>query len=111
MPTLKEKIIQESQRLGIDKIGFTHAEPFIELEDSLHEQRERGYNSGFEHQNVEERIYPEKTFEHPKSIISIALAYPTKAQEKMPRDEKRGQFARASWGIDYHHILQDRLQK
>ena len=28
----------------------------------------------------------------------------------MPRDEKRGQFARASWGIDYHHILQDRLQ-
>ena len=111
MPTLKEKIIQESQRLGIDKIGFTHAEPFIELEDSLHEQRERGYNSGFEHQNVEERIYPEKTFEHPKSIISIALAYPTKAQGKMPRDEKRGQFARASWGIDYHHILQDRLQK
>ena len=102
MPTLKEKIIQESQRLGIDKIGFTHAEPFIELEDSLHEQRERGYNSGFEHQNVEERIYPEKTFEHPKSIISIALAYPTKAQGKMPRDEKRGQFARASWGIDYH---------
>lgn len=82
MPTLKEKIIQESQRLGIDKIGFTHAEPFIELEDSLHEQRERGYNSGFEHQNVEERIYPEKTFEHPKSIISIALAYPTKAQGK-----------------------------
>ncbi len=31
MPTLKEQIIQESQRLGIDKIGFTHAEPFIEL--------------------------------------------------------------------------------
>ena len=43
MPTLKEKIIQESQRLGIDKIGFTHAEPFIELEDSLHEQRAVSY--------------------------------------------------------------------
>ena len=28
----------------------------------------------------------------------------------MPRDEKRGS-QRASWGIDYHHILQDRLQK
>ena len=86
------------------------SEPFIELEDSLHEQRERGYNSGFEHQNVEERI-PRKTFEHPKSIISIALAYPTKAQEKCLEMKKRGQFARASWGIDYHHILQDRLQK
>ena len=49
-----------------------------------------------------------KTFEHPKSIISIALAYP-QSSGKMPRDEKR-KFARASWGIDYHHILQDRLQ-
>ena len=38
---IERKIIQESQRLGIDKIGFTHAEPFIELEDSLHEQRAR----------------------------------------------------------------------
>ena len=41
LQTLKEQIIAESRRLGIDKIGFTHAEPFNELEDSLHEQRER----------------------------------------------------------------------
>ena len=54
MPTLKN--YSRESTFGIDKIGFTHAEPFIELEDSLHEQRERGYNSGFEHQNVEERI-------------------------------------------------------
>ncbi len=27
--TLKEEIIQESKRLGIDKIGFTTAEPLI----------------------------------------------------------------------------------
>ena len=53
--------------------------------------------------------FTQKTFEHPKSIISIALAYPTKAQEKC-LEMKSGQFARASWGIDYHHILQDRLQ-
>lgn len=109
--TLKEKIIAESQRLGIDKIGFASAEPFTELEASLQEQKERGYTSGFEHPVIEERIYPERTFENPKTIISIALAYPTKAQEEIPRDEKRGMFARASWGIDYHDILRDRLQK
>ena len=38
------------------------------------------------------------TFDQPKSIISIALAYPTRIHEEVPRDEKRGQFARASWG-------------
>ncbi|MBO1305146.1 tRNA epoxyqueuosine(34) reductase QueG [Enterococcus sp. 669A] len=109
--SLKEKIIAESQRLGIDKIGFATAEPFTELEASLHEQKERGYTSGFEHPVIEERIYPERTFENPRTIISIALAYPTKAKEPVPKDEKRGMFARASWGIDYHDVLRDRLQK
>ncbi|GAA2913341.1 tRNA epoxyqueuosine(34) reductase QueG [Enterococcus pseudoavium] len=109
--SLKEKIIVESKRIGIDKIGFASAEPFYELESSLQEQRARGYNSGFEHQVVEERIYPEKTFENPQTIIAIALAYPTKMREEVPKDEKRGMFARASWGIDYHEILRDRLEK
>ncbi|OTO78963.1 iron-sulfur cluster-binding protein [Enterococcus faecium] len=35
--TLKEEIIQESKRLGIDKIGFTTAEPFDSLKESLEE--------------------------------------------------------------------------
>ncbi|OQO70681.1 tRNA epoxyqueuosine(34) reductase QueG [Enterococcus villorum] len=109
--TLKEEIIEESKRLGIDKIGFTTAEPFDYLKESLEEQKAAGHTSGFEHPVIEERIYIEKTFEEPQSIISIALAYPTKIQEEVPKDEKRGQFARASWGIDYHDILRDRLNQ
>ncbi|MCV4626326.1 DUF1730 domain-containing protein, partial [Escherichia coli] len=69
------------------------------------------HTSGFEHQNIKERLYPEETFEDPKSIIAIALAYPTKIHDKVPRDEKRGQFARASWGTDYHFILEERLTR
>ncbi|GAA3022530.1 tRNA epoxyqueuosine(34) reductase QueG [Tetragenococcus solitarius] len=111
MSSLKEKIITESKRLGIDKIGFTTAEPFDELKESLVAQKAAGHTSGFEHPNIDERLYPELTFENPQSIIAIALAYPTKIHEKVPRDEKRGQFARASWGVDYHHILKDRLTK
>ena len=30
--SLKEKIIEESKRIGIDKIGFTTADPFSDLE-------------------------------------------------------------------------------
>lgn len=109
--SLKERIIAESQRLGIDKIGFASAEPFTHLEASLKEQKAKGHTSGFEHPVIEERIYPERTFENPQTIIAIALAYPTKIKEKVPRDEKRGMFARASWGIDYHDVLRDRLDK
>ena len=109
--TLKEEIIEESKRLGIDKIGFTTAEPFDYLKESLEEQKDAGHTSGFEHPVIEERLYLEKTFDRPQSIIAIALAYPTKIHEEVPKDEKRGQFARASWGIDYHDILRDLLNQ
>ena len=60
---------------------------------------------------IEERIYPERTFENPQTIIAIALAYPTKIKEKVPRDEKRGMLPARLLGIDYHDILRDRLEK
>ncbi len=46
------------------------------------EQKAKGHTSGFEHPVIEERIYPERTFENPQTIIAIALAYPTKIKEK-----------------------------
>lgn len=111
--SLKEKIIEESKRIGIDKIGFTTANPFDELEAKLEKQQELGHHSGFEHKVIKERIYPELIFENPRSIISIALAYPTKMDDPPPRvkGERRGEFARASWGTDYHDILRDKMDQ
>lgn len=110
---LKELIKIKAAEIGIDKIGFTHAEPFYSLEDKLKKQQAKGHHSGFEHKVIEERIYPEKIFDEPRSIISIALAYPSKMHNKPPRvkGERRGEFARASWGTDYHYILRDRMNK
>lgn len=110
---LKEKIIAASEELGIDKIGFTSAEPFDHLKDSLIEQKENGHTTGFEHRVIDERLYPDLIFDRPKSIISIALAYPTRLNHRLKsvRGEKRGKFARASWGTDYHDILKERMAK
>ncbi|MGX6961708.1 tRNA epoxyqueuosine(34) reductase QueG [Vagococcus xieshaowenii] len=110
---LKERIIAQSKQLGIDKIGFTDASSFEHLKDSLEEQKAAGHTTGFEHPVIEERLYPEKIFDQPQSIISIALAYPTKIKEKpdIVRGERRGSFARASWGVDYHNVLRDRMNK
>lgn len=110
---LKEKIIAASRDLGIDKIGFTDATPFTHLKESLEEQKAAGHTTGFEHPVIDDRLYPERIFDQPQSIISIALAYPTKIKAKAAsvKDDRRGSFARASWGIDYHDILKKRLQK
>ena len=56
--TLKQQIITASKDIGIDKIGFTTAETFDHLKESLLEQKENNHTTGFEHQNIDERLYP-----------------------------------------------------
>lgn len=109
----KKQIQEKAYEIGIDKIGFASAEPFYELEESIKEQHSKGHQSGFEHKILEERIYPKKIFDNPKTIISIALAYPStiKDEPKRVRGERRGEFSRASWGRDYHFILRERLNE
>ncbi|GHI01495.1 tRNA epoxyqueuosine(34) reductase QueG [Neobacillus kokaensis] len=110
---LKEEIIAYSKTIGIDKIGFTTAEPFTELKNRLIRQQELGYQSGFEEPDIEKRTNPALLLKEPQSIISIALAYPAKMKIRVEskKGERRGIFSRASWGLDYHRIIKDRLQK
>jgi epoxyqueuosine reductase len=110
---LKEEIIAYSKEIGIDKIGFTTADPFLELKNRLLRQQEIGYQSGFEEPDIEKRVTPTLLMNGAQSIISIALAYPAKMTNRVEskKGARRGMFARASWGQDYHHILRDRLGK
>jgi epoxyqueuosine reductase len=110
---LKEEVIAYSKTIGIDKIGFTTADPFTELKNRLIRQQELGFQSGFEEPDIEKRVTPAMLLPEPRSIISIALAYPSKMKVRVEgkRGERRGFFSRASWGLDYHHILRDRLKK
>lgn len=109
----KEEIIQYSKTIGIDKIGFTTASTFDELKNRLLRQQELGYQSGFEEPNIEKRVNPALLLDEPRSIISIALAYPSKMNTRVEgkKGERRGLFCRASWGMDYHIILRGRLEK
>ncbi|MEV2550555.1 tRNA epoxyqueuosine(34) reductase QueG [Paenibacillus larvae] len=111
---LKEEIIQAAPSLGIDKIGFASADPFLELKEILLQHREKGYESGFEEPDIDKRVYPELNFEgKPRSIISIAVAYPSKISNP-PRSEPggyRGIISRSAWGEDYHRVLKVRLER
>lgn len=111
--TLKDELKEAAQDLGIDKIGFTTADPFLLMKERLLEQQRLGYASGFEEPDIDKRVYPELNMEEPRSIISIAIAYPSKMSNP-PRSEPgafRGIIARSAWGKDYHIVLRDRLQR
>src|SRR5690625_907435 len=110
---LKQDIIDYSKEIGIDKIGFASADVFSELKERLKRQQELGYQSGFEKGSIKERTEPTQLLPEAKSIISIALAYPSRIKNppKSTKEDRRGIFCRASWGEDYHFVLRDRLEK
>ncbi|AEA14159.1 MULTISPECIES: tRNA epoxyqueuosine(34) reductase QueG [Bacillus] len=110
---LKQDVITYSKTIGIDKIGFASASPFEELKQRLIQQQQLNYQSGFEEPDIEKRTNPQLLLPGAKSIIAIALAYPSKLKNAplSKRGERRGIFCRASWGQDYHLVLRDRLQK
>lgn len=108
----KQWIIKQAKQIGIDKIGFTHGGDFESLRTGLIEQKEKGHATGFEHDNLDERLRPELLMGDAKTIISVALAYPTRIKKEEIGQLKRvprGQFSRSSWGIDYHQILNEKM--
>ncbi|MGG4442962.1 tRNA epoxyqueuosine(34) reductase QueG [Brevibacillus fortis] len=109
----KQSIIDYAKEIGIDKIGFASADPFTTLKERLLVHREKGYESGFEEPDLEKRTNPELLLDGARSLISIALAYPSKLKNP-PKSEPgayRGILCRAAWGTDYHHVLRYKLDK
>lgn len=109
---LKEEIIQLAKEIGISKIGFTTADDFSYLEKSLQAAIDEGRSSGFEHKNIEERIKPKLSLASAKTIISIAVAYPRRLPQQPQKTQyRRGKITPNSWGLDYHYIMQDKLER
>ncbi|MBO8173364.1 MAG: tRNA epoxyqueuosine(34) reductase QueG [Bacillaceae bacterium] len=113
LETLKEALIQYAKQIGIDKIGFASADPFVELKERLIKHRELGYESGFEEKDLDRRTDPSLTMDDAKSIIAIAVAYPSRMKNppQSRPGEYRGVLCRSAWGQDYHDVLRDRLEQ
>lgn len=109
---LQSELIEYAKSIGIDKIGFTTAAPFHELKNRLRRQQDLGFQSGFEESDVELRTEPLQLLEGAESIVAIAVAYPSRMQDapQGKKGERRGIFCRASWGVDYHTAVRERLQ-
>ncbi|MEH6938927.1 tRNA epoxyqueuosine(34) reductase QueG [Bacillus sp. JJ664] len=107
----QKELILYSKEIGIDKIGFTTADPFVTLKSRLYKQQELNYQSGFETKDIERRTDARKIMSEAHSIIAIALAYPSKMKDapKSKKGSTRGIFCRASWGEDYHTVVKKKL--
>ncbi|KEK11688.1 iron-sulfur cluster-binding protein [Lysinibacillus sphaericus] len=109
---LQRDFVAYAISIGVDKIGFTTAAPFTELKNRLRRQQELGYQSGFEESDIEKRTEPLQLLNEAESIVSIAVAYPSRMQNAPigKKGARRGIFCRASWGVDYHTAIRERLK-
>ena len=78
----------------------------------MRRQQELGYQSGFEESDIQKRTEPLQLLDEAESIVAIAVAYPSRMQNAPigKRGARRGIFCRASWGVDYHTALRERLK-
>ncbi|MGN4127377.1 tRNA epoxyqueuosine(34) reductase QueG [Lysinibacillus sphaericus] len=109
---LQREFVAYAMSIGVDKIGFTTAAPFTELKNRLRRQQELGYQSGFEESDIEKRTEPFQLLAGAESIVAIAVAYPSRMRDAPigKKGSRRGIFCRASWGVDYHTALRERLK-
>lgn len=110
---LKKKTIDYANSIGVDLIGFTNAEAFEDIRCVLEKRKKLGHLSGFEEKDIELRIDPKRTMPEAQSIIVIALSY----YKNLPKVEAqgnlvyKGKLSRTAWGLDYHNVLKEKLEK
>ncbi len=108
---IKQQVREYAKKIKIDKIGFASAEPFTDLYNILLKHRELGYESGFEEKDLAKRTNPRLILPNAQSLISIAIAYPTKLNNPPQSKEENyyGFISRSAWGTDYHIVLKEKL--
>ncbi|NLW39699.1 MAG: tRNA epoxyqueuosine(34) reductase QueG [Tissierellia bacterium] len=107
---LKQLIIDKAKEVKIDIIGFTTCEPFYNMKDYLVIRREKGRETEFEEKDLNKRINPVLTLPECKTIIAIGLSYNVDFNERADYRLK-GILSKSSWGLDYHWVLRDRMEK
>lgn len=109
MKSLKQFIIDKSIEIGIDICRFTDCDQLLNLEEYLKYRKENNLNTSFEEEDLKKRIDPKITLPSCQSIIVIAMSYNVDLEEK-PNYKIKGRLSRSSWGIDYHRVLNEKIE-
>ncbi len=131
MPTLEERLKQQSHYLGFELVGIaaaTEADTFDQYQDWLNQ--DYAGEMDYLHRHAEARRHPQGVFPDVCSVIMLGMSYNqeertkdegrrTKDENNKPtsgipwaqreRDNYTGKVARYARGLDYHDILRKKL--
>lgn len=110
---LKAALKAYGQEIGLDLVGVAPAEPFDAERERLEQRKERGHGPNpFEVQDIEQRVYLDRLLPGVQSIVAAGVSYlmPDEPPPEEPQQLK-GWLSRYCRGLDYHHLLKERLTK
>jgi epoxyqueuosine reductase len=94
--------------LGIDLVGVTGVEPFSATLAAVIERQQQGLYSPFGPADLAAACDPEQVLPGARSLIAIGLPY---YQGEAPvLSGCRGYLSRSAWGIDYHRVVEGKLE-
>lgn len=109
----KQSIIKYAYIIGINKIGFTDAEPLLDYLPLLEKRHQAGYEFALQEGEPLKRVTPAMHLAEAKSIISVAVAYPALEWDvgNDAGEIERGRLSYISRGRDYHQVVRENLEE
>lgn len=94
---------------GIAVVGTARVDRLVDDGERLRAWQEAGFAGEMKYMQRDPLILadPSKLLPGAQSIVSLAISYPSKQREPLPK--AHGRVARYAWGIDYHEIIPDLL--
>jgi epoxyqueuosine reductase len=101
------EVLQLGEELGLDAVGVTRAEAYVETERRIVERRERGLFGGmrFTMARPQESCHPERLLPDARTVVSAARCY---WEPEAPLEPGRGRLARYTWA-DHYATLREQL--
>jgi epoxyqueuosine reductase len=97
------EVVSLGQELGLDAVGITRAEAYVETERHIRDRRRRGLFAGmkFTMAQPEQSCHPETLLEGARTVISAALCY---WAPETPIEPGHGRLARYTWNDAYAEL-------
>jgi len=110
-----QNLKQKAVELGFNLVGITRAEPSPTLA-AYHRWIAQGMHGKMGYMAREDRVLRRENLNHivdgAQSIVMVGLDYQTDMiPEYILNDPTRGRIAAYAWGLDYHDIMQPRLEQ
>jgi len=111
--SLENEIKAYARTVGFDVVAIGPAEPYLEAWRELERRRADGRYPAFTEPDIALRCDPKRLLPSARSVIAVGVSYLTRQRSRPTRagSDPKGQLSRYAWGLDYHHVLRERMQR